>query len=309
MSTKFRIEDYIQLESWDDVVSRPAYAEEIDPTIEHLVEILAAYTFRDEEIRCGLKDCHQPHDHGFLVETSKGNETNIGRICGRNIFGAEFTVLANRFQESQRIRTYKQAINSILERRDHILKRVEELKTQPYGANWLYRAIRNFREKYPAEVVQNVTDRAKRGETAVESVRERTKEEIGLAMAANPGARRDALLFETVVVGKLRGLEIFVTNIRDLLIGKVEKRFREIDTIDSDTVRRNQLRDLYQWTTQVDDILAEAEFLIGDGELFFDGDNLALLKYLPMSDQARQELVGLGWKYEEGDAKSTRKRK
>jgi hypothetical protein len=301
MASKFEIEAFVEVPSWHDVVSRPLFVEEIDPKGEKPVEVMAAYTFKNDEIRCGLKDCHQPHDYGFLVRTSKGNETNIGRICGRNIFGAEFTALANRFREKERLRTYKQGINAALERKIEVLARVETLKNQQYGANWLYRSLRNFRANYPADLVRNLTDRARRGEPVIEQVRERSKAEIEMAQVANPSANVESLRYETIRIGSLQGLDIFATDIRKILINQVEKQFSELDQLNFVSIKRTQLRELYSWAHSLDDTLAEAELLIGAGQSFFEPENLALLKYIPVPDKAREELLRIKWDYEAGD--------
>ena len=77
-----------------DLQSRPAYLPSLDATDATLAEVLAPYHF-DEPYPCGLASCRQPHQQGFLVVTDDGFETNVGKDCGKRIFGEEFAIKAN----------------------------------------------------------------------------------------------------------------------------------------------------------------------------------------------------------------------
>lgn len=77
---------YIQIDSWDDVLNRPNFVTSFDPKGKELVDVIGEYSFK-EKLSCCLTNCNQPHNHGYLVLTSTGEETYIGNICGKKVFG------------------------------------------------------------------------------------------------------------------------------------------------------------------------------------------------------------------------------
>lgn len=107
MINKFEIVDLLEISSWSDLENREKYKFDIDPSKTRLEEIVAYYDLQNDEIHCGLTNCHQPHHIGYLVKTSDGHETNIGNYCGRKHFGTEFGIQKNVFMAERRLQKYR----------------------------------------------------------------------------------------------------------------------------------------------------------------------------------------------------------
>lgn len=66
--------ELIEIEQWEDILSRPGFTNNLNPESQKLEAIIGKYHFR-EKIPCGLSNCHTLHAKGYIVVT--GNE--IGR--------------------------------------------------------------------------------------------------------------------------------------------------------------------------------------------------------------------------------------
>ena len=78
----FHIEEEVTLNSWDDINNCPCYESPVEPRQYCYVRVTAVYSFQDQRARCGVGDCLQAHNQGFLVTTSKEKETNLCEACG-----------------------------------------------------------------------------------------------------------------------------------------------------------------------------------------------------------------------------------
>lgn len=307
MASFFEIGDFTEIKSLEDMINRPNYRPEIDPKTVKIEDIVAPYALKN--IRCGLKDCHQPHDAGLLVRTNSGIEVNIGHVCGTKHFGADFKTLRNRHLKEDRIRIYKRKLNEVLDQQEQIFSRILEMRNAEHGARWLRRSLDHFKTAYPNPIIAELEARAKRDADLVQVSRERTKEEIDVAHAANPTASRDSFRYETVTVGRLRGLYIFERDIRVVLVKQLEARLRELIALDKERASYTQLQDFYTWASSIEDLFADAELIVSEGRVFFLPDNLQLLGYLTLSESTREEFSNLAWDYDAGIAINTKQKR
>ncbi|WP_392552888.1 hypothetical protein RHO14_03230 [Orbus wheelerorum] len=108
---------YIQIHSWDDILNRPNFVTSFDPQGKELADVIGEYSFK-EKLSCCLTNCNQPHNYGYLVLTSTGEETYIGNICGKKIFGEiNFKSKTRSFDRSLKV---SQAKQSLLENKDKL---------------------------------------------------------------------------------------------------------------------------------------------------------------------------------------------
>jgi hypothetical protein len=294
------LSDAIEFKSWEEIIARPDYRTDVHPGNAKLDTIIGWYTLRD--IRCGLQDCHQVHGMGLVVRTSDGRETNIGHNCGETHFQATFRTLRNRLNQEKTVRFRRQQVRDIQGRREQLQERVQQLRDMPHGADWLNKSLTNFRNAYPKGLVRRLSDRAQRGDNVVTASRERTSAQIDDLMAFNDSLRREDLRYEDVPVGRLEGLEIFQRSIRDIVIFELEQRLQELGEIDVLLLSGNELRAWAAWVGHVDTLIAEAEELINEGQLFFMPNNLRLFERLPLATSEKELLGRVKWNYETGTA-------
>lgn len=300
---RFEIEQFVEIATWSEVITRPGFVAEIDPAHEKPVEVIAAYSFPKDSVTCGLKNCHQPHIKGFLVRTSEDREANIGQDCGRQIFGAEFRTLANRFHEAERQRDRRKKLNEVWAAKDEHLARLKDLCARDYGAEWLRKSLANFRQHYPSSIVSNLTQRAQRNDNQITEERQlsATEREIENQSEATKGLTRTASKYERVVVARIDGLSVLNADIRKLVVEKAEGLFRALEKLDPATASSRQVKELYDRAVELPDVFSTLESLLEEGKAFFGDDNLAKLKLLATDETSKSALQDLKWHYRCGE--------
>ena len=268
----FQIEEQVTLNSWDEIIHRPNYKSPIKPQKYNYVCIVAAYTFKDESIRCGVSNCLKPHHQGFLVLTSDEKETNICEDCGRRFFNVTFDKQKKILQEKTRVRKQKIRLNKILEH-DIIKERINKLKQAPKGANWLYQVFTSFCNTYPLELLNALKELA-------------INKEDGSSPAFLINNKADSSQLENME--SLKGLSIFKSDIRVELITKVLQPLMELQKIADNPDSTALLTRYCQWADGLDDQFSHIENLLKEGQDFFDKWNLEKLKSIPLTkDSAR----------------------
>src|SRR5580704_1957839 len=85
-----------RIQTWADVSTRPGFTPNLDPVAFPLKAIIGRYVFGDQ-VRCGLKNCHTMHNRGYIVTAASGQETNIGKDCGKTYFSVDFEHVKRQF--------------------------------------------------------------------------------------------------------------------------------------------------------------------------------------------------------------------
>lgn len=305
----FEVEAYIKISCWQDIADRESFVQDIDPKAEKPVEILAGYDFGKEEVSCGLKDCHQPHGKGFLVKTTLGRESNIGGDCGKRIFGADFQSLRNRFHQAERVRHRRERLNEFLARKDEYRAKLDALKDRKHGAEWLQRSVKHFREKYPPRLAAELDKRARRNDAVLTEERRRSDEEIENLVAATEGMTYAAARFESKAVGRLEGLAVFQSDVRELVVNRIQTFLDALDHLDTATASEMLVTKLYERSEAIERTFEEIESLLVEGQRFFAEDNLKQLKLLRLDDETRIAMQDVRWDFDKGDARVKTQRK
>jgi hypothetical protein len=264
----------VELKGPSDLTRRPAYRSPLDATDSKLAEVLAPYDFA-EPYPCGLASCRQPHQHGFLVVTIDKLETNVGKDCGRRIFGKDFTVKANlqvaRASRKRRLDT----LQGILDRKDELFSRISELYDRKTGTRWANAELRKLKENpllaFPSKKLYAM---AVRGETAVVDVREATKEEKAQHRAFNPSAK--PLEYMEEAVGHLQGLKFLVTNPHDAATELKDKLY-ELEGTDTKVLSAKKLQEWVEWANGIEREFNDIEDTLANALRFFADDNVRLL--------------------------------
>jgi hypothetical protein len=96
------------------------------------------YQFKDE-VHCGLP-CNQPHLRGYLVVTETGEETNIGKDCGRSYFSVNFEEMRRQFDRDMARKERQDIIRRFKARLPQVRQDLKALKDGV--ANTLYKQSR-----------------------------------------------------------------------------------------------------------------------------------------------------------------------
>ncbi len=275
--TAFTIDEATTLSSLDDIIRRPHYLAEVHLKKKVRSRIVALYSFSREQARCGMQSCQQLHGNGFLVAIGKEDEVSLCENCGATLLQTTFEKQQAAISAQDRIRERKVHLNAILEQEESIKDRVNTLKQEPNGANWLYRSLENFRKFYPADLLAALVELAdnKNDNRVIES-------------DADP-IRIDA-------IGKLQGLEIFTTDIKEALIGNVLKPLKAlVDCANNPDASPASLASHCKWSATLTEHFTLAESLIEQGRIFFTIENMQYLTNIPVSEKSAKRLKSLRW--------------
>ncbi len=284
----FHIEEKITLKTWGDIANRPRYKSSVEAETNPCIRVAAVYAFKEPSARCGVNDCLKAHRQGFLAITSDERETNLCETCGQRLMGVAFEDQKKTLQNRARDREQRIRLNTLLQQSDAIKNRVRELKKAPYGANWLYRSLTNFRKTYPADLLAALSELAtrKNGNAILSVLVEKNADQAGLAQ-----------------VEQLQGLGIFATDIREALIGNILKPLIQLEEDAENPGSNPSLAAYCRWADNLDDQFACAEYLVKAGRAFFNTGNFERLKSIPLSQKSARRVRALRWNSDKGMAK------
>lgn len=241
-----------------------------------------------------------------MVLTESGAKTNIGHCCGERLFGSEWHALHRNAQRSTDVRRDLEAVLHAKRRMPEFNARVTALCDAAFGAKWLNQTLDRFAAKYPKTVMEQLYERAKRGDADIYAERQLTREEKDLQDIMADGrkpsrARNDAddedegdkdSLVQRFVrerQGALGGLTIFRDPIRDIVVG-LRSALEELHQTDLKTINVQRLGKLARTSRGLEEVFLRIEDLCAAGRQFFQPENLKLLRFLSLSVAERHRV-------------------
>lgn len=272
-----REEEIEHFPTWDAVINRPGYVAKTISSTDHLVKVIGRYDFTERH-PCGLSDCCQPHLHGWVVIDTKGRSTNLGSYCGPKHF-PNLSDLRHEFTRVSKAKRARERLNEWKSKVSDVNKRLEELKSQRFGAHWLLDLMRAFQEGLPPSVVSELKQRARKNDPEIVQVRQRSSQEV--AELVQRGERADQVRYEQRLIGVLTGLEIFrADNNLSNVVG--QKIFRPLKAISELSIAA-PVAEIEQATRSADEAerhLDALPSLFSAGLAFVSEANLKLLRHL-----------------------------
>lgn len=258
----------VDIASWEDVLQLPGFRKDVDPSEHQLDAIIGRYMFR-EKINCGLSSCHQPHGRGYIVTTKAGITTNIGKDCGRKHFGVDFETTSRKFDRDITEKQNRDRLNSFVFSIEEIESRVKDLRSQPKGADWVYKRTRplvNATKGCPEEVIRRLRAMIKTGGNSLTNEREasdfETEQEI-----ARTGRTIKRPHVVTEHVADIAGVQALYpeNDIRALLIDDLATNLGKLSDTNVDALTYSELRNWTKWLDTVENTLERAEAAVGFG--------------------------------------------
>ena len=282
----FHIDEKISLKTWDDIADRPRYESSVEPQANRYNRIIALYSFKTHDVRCAVSDCNQIHTQGFLVITTGDKETNLCDACGKRFFDTTYAEHKKVLLVRNRVRDKKIRLNLVLDQSEKIRDRVNELKRSTHGANWLYLSLSNFQKSYPSELLAALTELAsdKEDNAILETFDDNTIDQYQLEQ-----------------VKQLQGLEIFKTDIKETLIGKVLKPLRRLEEIAEkhhEPDSNPSLAASCKWADSLEEQFTYSEYLVEEGRAFFNAENFERLNSIPLPEKSANLTRSLRWDYD-----------
>lgn len=271
-----REKEIIRVEKWTDITDRPGFSGNLDPSEHKLDAIIGRYAFKDY-VPCGLSNCHTPHGRGYIVVTKDGQETNIGKDCGKTYFGVDFETLSNKFDRDMTEKSNREKLWNFFFRSEEVAAQVSILRSEERGANWVYKqanALQSIRE-VPSKVVRRLAAMVKSRDPMLTQDREATEAEVvHLEQAQSRRVQRPHYI--SLPLGELAGLDaLFPENdLKVLLIDGVSERIKELNEANIDSLTFEQLQKWSHWLGELDKVLERAIRAVRNGRMLLTQENL-----------------------------------
>lgn len=273
----------VRIESWEDVIERPGFVIDLDPSTIELKEIIGSYLFKDH-VKCGLSSCHQPHGRGYLVTTKDGRETNIGKDCGKKHFSVDFEHLRNVYDRDFRNKERREQLEGLLGRTPVYLEMIRNLREGPLGADSLYKDLQILTIRgrgVPDEIVKRLLQMARARDGRIKIQRQATVQEIeNLEVIQGKKIERPHYLDEEI--GYLSGIAALYPehNLKSILIDDVLQGLDSIQHLNVSTLGDSDLLKFSKWAAELDAKLNTVRRVIREAKMLLSPANLSKLDIL-----------------------------
>lgn len=292
-----------RIESWSDIENLAGFHKDIDPMAVKLSSIIGRYRLSDQVV-CGLSTCHHKHFRGYVVATSNGFVTNIGKDCGKTHFGVDFETLSRTFDRELMDMERRETLFAAKNRLDGYLEQIEELKNSDKGATWLNKQIKSLRQPtngLPHNICRRLDDMVRTQSVVLKRARQATKAEIE-AMRATGRLNEDDHRAEIVVeddVGVLDGLAVLKVenDIRELLIIDLGETMDRLRMIDVSAATSHQLGQLTKRVAEIEPKLDQCRRIVALGLQFFERENLSQLAEVAETADDEKQVMAFARRY------------
>lgn len=267
-----------KIEDWDDIISRPGFAASLNPAEHKLDSVIGRYSFADQ-IRCGLSNCHKPHNKGYIVATVLGIETNIGKDCGKTYFGIDFELMSKQFDRDITEQENRELLWSFSHQVGELETNISRIRGGGRGADWVYKHSQSLvNTKVPQEISKTMSGLAKSRSNVLYTERLATEQEVeDIETLQQKKLERPHYLQKPSA--ELAGIEALYpeNDLRALLIINLEQNIKIFKTFDIDQLTYEQLVYWKKWTATVAGILEKAALAVEAGRLLLTPKNLSPL--------------------------------
>jgi len=270
--------ELVRVETWEEITERPGFTDNLDPNAHELSKIIGQYAFQNM-IRCGLSNCHTPHSRGYLVATKLGQETNIGKDCGKNYFGVDFVDMAAQFDRDMRDKEARERLWSFTFKLDELKGTIKALREGDRGADWVHRTSRPLVEsgkQVPIVVIRHIATMLKTGTSTLQIDREATPREYEME-EARLGRSVKRPLVVSDKVADIQGIEALdqANDLRQILILDLEENIKSFEPLNIDTMTSKELLKWSKWTGTLEQRLDTAHRSLEIGHVLLKRTNLA----------------------------------
>lgn len=262
-----------EIESWEDLFTRPGFVEKVDPNKIKTKDIIGRYRLPPDKHPCALTTCQQPHFRGYIVKLEGGEITNIGHICGERRFGVIWTQMERRFKRIVNEAQRREIIRATQYRVGSVQGQVQELREGEWGGDAIYKKIHHqYGSLLDSSTQRKLADRARAQNNIVNRVTRRTEEEIRDARIIG-----DTSEFNEEYVFTIAGIRALITykKLRTILNTRLGSELEKFGGLDVDSLDYKELRQWSQWSDRIDTNLNDARTILEDCKRFLVPSNIA----------------------------------
>ncbi len=257
----------------------------------HFGSIVAPYHLTGAKIKCGISDCGSPHWHGYLITTSDGLETNIGKDCGAKHFKADFTTEMRRHDELYERRLKIGRILSLKKEASSILM---ELQTLQAEYNFLKSLRFKLRGALSATDNQKLIYKLKTGDHNLYRYVVRTKAERDAYLEANPAAKKTGVVPpKEIKIGEISGFQFLGATYKDEEIFNYISPLKNLEQTKEQEIiewKRGEINKTHSWfkdAKKIETIRSLIEF----GTQFFTEENINGLTHIGISEASLSSAI------------------
>lgn len=267
----------VNVEDWDEIRSRPGFSINLNPGQHMLESIIGRYIFKDK-IRCGLSNCHTPHAKGYIVVTKDGQETNIGKDCGKTYFGVDFETLSRKLDRDITEKENRDKLWSFSFQLEELKKSISQLRESERGADWVHRNTRpliSLNKGCPDEIVRRISSMIKMRQGILSIQREANTQEID-NLEAIQGRKLQRPYYLDEPIAEIAGVEALYpeNNLRDLLILELEENLKSFEEKDIDALNFEALSYWVKWIGSIEKTMEKANHVVCRGRVLLEPNNL-----------------------------------
>ncbi|EKN3588942.1 hypothetical protein FG428_004303 [Yersinia enterocolitica] len=269
-----------KLVSWDDITKRPNFIPKISKDGHVLSHIIGHYQFQDK-IHCGLTDCNQPHNKGYIVVTEKGLETNIGNTCGRTIFGVEFDDHASDFDRFKENEQRKSDITSAKSKTTQWHHALEAMRNGSKNISWITNKLdeiinANHVGRSGAMEMRSLSRTQNSNVTVDMRIIDKKMKELQFTF--NKHYRESGEALEQKHVGKINYLHVLqpANNLR-IMYHSVREGIKQVDECNVNTAPSPMLSSIAQRANSLDAEIKHIQQVFLDARNFLSRKNLQVI--------------------------------
>lgn len=282
--------ELVRIESMEDIYSRPNFKRDLNPKLMVLETIIGEYKFKDK-INCGLSDCHQGHNSGYLITTPEGIETNIGHMCGVKHFNVKFGDLSKAFKRDITEKENREKLKEFQHRLPKMEDRLHSLQyDEAYDANWCHKMISYLitPSKLPFPVNSKINTMRKQKTALLTIERNLTEKEKSLIQVSGSAHIPSTVTEE---VSEINGFPALYeeNNLKHLLIDDLAQNIKHIKSLDVDSLCFEELKRHAKWVGEVVQKFDASATIILDAKKLLTADNLKPLKRLLNKREDKQQ--------------------
>jgi hypothetical protein len=244
----------IEITDWEDLIARPAFRGNLDPSQHKLQSIIGTYIEKEWK-PCGLSNCHHLHGKGYYVVTESGLETNIGKDCGKTYLDANFDDFVRNYHRDVTNKNNRQRLWDFTFRLDEIEAKIDYLRRT--DADRLYlncRALIQKNDGCPDKISRLVREMLKTGSNLLIGEREATEKEIKeieFRESREIKARPHMIEYAIAEISGLQALHA-ENDLRSLLVIDLQSNITDFKTKDIDSMTPTELKKWAKWVDTVE---------------------------------------------------------
>lgn len=246
--------ELIQVSHWADILDRPGFTQDLDPNSHTLSVIIGSYAFGDK-VRCGLSNCHTPHNKGYIAVTTDGRETNMGTVCGKSYFGVDFETLTRKFDLDLQEKRDRDTLWAFRFNLEEFKQKIEILRGQDFGADWAYKTSHQLLEgsREFSEVSRKLGSMIRTGSSRLSKERMATEAEIN-SMELSQGRRPFGPVYIDDPIATVVGIEALYkdNDLRELLVMDLSEHIKAFEILKIDELLQSELRRQAKWVSTVE---------------------------------------------------------